>query len=261
MINANGVHFRHHTSQLSPGMYAALHCHNAFELIYVVSGDLAHVVEGRKYLLRAGHLALVRPSTYHYLQVLSEEPYERYNILFDPEVHGIAAAMQLPPEMEVVDLSGNSLLMDLFSRMDVYAQADGESFDVLMRLLLNELCMNLLLFPGGKQQEQTALSPILTRALEYISENLFTLENVEQVAQALYISPSYLYTLFRKTLRQTPQKYIRDKRLLVAQRRLRAGDKPTVVSRECGFREYATFYRNYLAFFGHSPSEECRDFD
>ena len=255
MVNHTGVIFRHHTSVLKPGMFAALHCHNYFELIYVVSGDLAHVVEGRKYLLHAGDLALVRPSTYHYLQVLSDVAYERYNILFDPELHGIAAH-RLPKDLEVVNLSENSILSGLFSKMDLYTQADGESFDMLLRLLLNELCMNLSLFPQGKPQQETALSPILTRALEYINRNLFTIENMEQVANALYISPSYLYSLFRKSLHQSPKKYIQDKRLLAAQRMIRAGGKPTAVCRECGFREYATFYRNYTAYFGHSPSAE-----
>lgn len=255
MVHKNGVIFRHHTSVLKPGVFAALHCHNYFELIYVVSGELAHVVEGRKYLLHAGDLALVRPSTYHYLQVLSDVPYERYNILFDPELHGIDAH-RLPKELEVVGLSGNSVLTDLFAKMDLYAKLEPEDFDKLLKLLLGELVLHIALFPQGKPRKETALSPILTRTLDYINGNLFTIQNVEEVARALFISPSYLYTLFRNSMHQTPQKYIRDKRLLAAQRRIRGGEKPTVVCRECGFREYATFYRNYIAFFGHSPSEE-----
>lgn len=252
----DGVIFRHIRTTLSPGMLADLHCHNFFELIYVVSGDLAHVVEGRRYRLGPGSLALVRPSTYHCLQVLSGEPYERYNILFDPVRHGVPGAERLPRELEMVDLSGNSILTGLFDRMDVYAQADPESFQELLRLLLNELCLNLLLFPPGRQREEEALSPLLTRALDYMNRNLFTIQSVDEVARALFVSPSYLYAQFRSCLHQSPKKYIQDKRLLAAQRMLRAGGKPAAVSRECGFREYTTFYRSYTALFGHSPSAE-----
>lgn len=251
-----GTAFHHHTSKLRPGMFADLHCHNSFELIYVISGNIAHVVEGRKYQLCSGDLALVRPSTYHYLQILSEEPYERYNILFDPQQHGIFAATQLPKELEAVKLSENRMLQDLFHKMDLYAQADDADFEMLLKLLLNELCMNLLLFHREKPQKETVISPILTQTLEYINNNLFSIQDVAQIAQALFISPSYLYRLFRTSMHQSPKKYIQDKRLLAAQRRLRAGDKPTTVCRECGFREYATFYRNYVAYFGHSPSSE-----
>jgi transcriptional regulator GlxA family with amidase domain len=35
---------------------------------------------------------------------------------------------------------------------------------------------------------------------------------------------------------------------------IREGEKPTAVFRQCGFGDYATFYRNYTAFFGRSPA-------
>lgn len=250
------ISFRHRTTTGEVGMHAALHCHNYFEIIYLVSGDVAHVVEGRHYRVKAGDLILVRPSTAHYLEILSEEPYTRYNILFDPERHGIPAALQLPKDLEVADISHNSLLKDLFSRLDVYAQAEQADFEVLLRLLLNELCMNLLLFPEGQQTHQPIQSPILTRVLDYINENLFRIQSIEQVAQELFLSPSHLYALFRNTLRKSPKKYILEKRLVAAQRKIQAGGKPTAVCWECGFREYATFYRNFVAYFGYSPSEE-----
>jgi len=255
MPDKNEIAFRHHTSLFEPGMVAALHCHNHFEILYVISGELAHVVEGRRYLLRAGSLVLVQPSTYHYLQALTDEPYERYHLLFDPQLHGIPTD-RLPKDLEVADISENSQLTGLFAKMDLYARADEESFQQLLRLLLCELFMNLTLFPPGQKEKEAVQSPILNRALSYINAHLFTVQSVEEVAQALFISSSYLYALFRESLHQTPQKYIRVKRLLAAQRRIRAGEKPTAVARECGFREYATFYRNYTTFFGHSPSME-----
>jgi AraC-like DNA-binding protein len=122
--------------------------------------------------------------------------------------------------------------------------------------LFAALCLNLLLFPPGRQREEEALSPLLTRALDYMNRNLFTIQSVDEVARALFVSPSYLYAQFRSCLHQSPKKYIQDKRLLAAQRMLRAGGKPAAVSRECGFREYTTFYRGYTALFGHSPSAE-----
>lgn len=250
------IAFRHRTTTGEVGIHAPLHCHNYFEIIYLVSGDVAHVVEGRHYRVKAGDLVLVRPSTSHYLEILSDEPYIRYNILFDPERHGVPAALQLPAEMEVVDISHNPLLKDLFARLDVYAQAKPADFEVLLRLLLNELCMNLLLFPEGQQKQQPIESPILTRVLDYINDNLFRIQSIEQVAQALFLSPSYLYGIFREVLHKSPKKYILEKRLLAAQRKIQAGGKPTAVCWECGFREYATFYRNFVAYFGYSPSEE-----
>jgi len=252
-----GIIFRHHITPGSPGMYADLHCHNYFELIYVVTGDLAHVIEGRKYILHTDDLVLVQPSRYHYLQLLSDVQYERYNILFDPIRHGISESSELPKDLEVVNLSGNNMLKELFSKMDFYAEADEEDFERLLTLLLRELCMHLRIFSNESQRRDTVISQMLNKALEYISANLFTIKNVDEVAQELFISSSYLYRLFNTLLHQSPKKYIQEKRLLAAQRMIRAGGKPTEVSRECGFKEYTTFFRSYSAFFGHSPSDDC----
>lgn len=253
---ASGIAFHHGTVANRTGMFAALHSHNHFELLYIVSGDIAHVVEGRQYLLKAGDLVLVQPSTYHYLQILSDAPYERYNILFDPLVHGIPAALQLPKELEVINLAGNSALSDLFFKMDLYAQASDADFEQLMQCLLKELSMNLLLFPQGTPKKETVLSPVLSQALDYINANLYTVQDVEEVAKALFISSSHLYRLFSTTLHQTPKRYILEKRLLAAQRLLHTGNKPYAVYRECGFREYTTFFRCYKEFFGVTPSED-----
>jgi AraC-like DNA-binding protein len=46
-----------------------------------------------------------------------------------------------------------------------------------------------------------------------------------------------------------------EKRLLLAQKLLSAGEKATAVCEQCGFGDYTTFYRNYTSFFGQLPSE------
>ena len=253
-----GLLFRRNVSTHRPGKLTDLHCHSLFELIYVVSGDLSHVVEGRKYRLKKGDLVLVRPSQYHYLQITSDAPYERYNFHFDPVLHGIESALQIPETVEVISLSNNAIATELFSKLDFYrTKADKQTFETVFKLLLNELFLNLRVSENMIERKETILSPVLTKALAYINENLFTIMDVEEVARAQFISPSYLFYLFRSTLHQTPKRYINDKRLLAAQRRICAGEKPTAVCKECGFKEYTTFYRSYCSFFGHSPSQDC----
>ena len=254
----NGMDYKHTVSVDKPGMLAALHCHNKFELLYVVSGDMTHVVEGRKYRIKAGDLILVHPSKYHYLERLSAEPYERYNILFDPQLHRVDISA-VSEEMDVVSLRGNPMVEDLFPKMEYYRKAlETAEFEELLLHMVEELFINLRIASYAPRQEEGSLSPILMKALAYINENLFTVTGVDEVAKALYISPSYLFYLFRKSMHQTPKKYILDKRLLAAQRMLRSGMSPTAVYKECGFKEYTTFFRGYSAFFGHAPSKERR---
>lgn len=242
-------------------MVADLHCHNGMELIYVRSGSLAHVVEGRRYSIAPNDLVVVHPSSYHYLEQLSDEPYERYNIIFDPRVLPVDISA-IPRDLEVVTLKSGSIAAELFAKMDYYcSRLDSGTFSVLLSQLLGELFINLQLDTGEKRREDTSVYPVVAEALAYINEHLFTIKDVEEVAEALYISPSYLFCLFRNTLHQTPKRYIRDKRLLAAQRRLRRGMSPTAACKECGFKEYATFFRSYKAFFGYPPSQEQGSLD
>lgn len=256
MEYANGIFYAQLTTQGQVGMLADLHCHNKFEILYINSGQMSHVVEDRKYTVCGGDLILVRPSTYHYLEQLTEEAYDRHNILFDPEQIGVDVGT-LPEDTEVISLLNNPIAIGLFQKIDYYYNGlPPEDFSVFLAMLLRELFLNLRIFSNPHHRKKTLLSPILTRALDYINENLFTITDVEQIAQALYISPSYLFYLFRTTLHQTPKKYITDKRLLAAQLQIRAGGKPTVVYQNCGFRDYTTFFRSYTAYFGHTPSQE-----
>jgi AraC-like DNA-binding protein len=102
-----------------------------------------------------------------------------------------------------------------------------------------------------------SVSPLISKALHYINENLNRIGGTKEIADHLFISESYLFRLFRNELHQTPKKYIMDKRLLTAQKLLSAGDSPTSVCERCGFADYTTFYRNYTSFFGHAPSKEA----
>ena len=101
-----------------------------------------------------------------------------------------------------------------------------------------------------------SVNPIIDKALSYIRENLKELKSVDELCDALYITKGHLHHLFVQHIKMTPMKYVTSKRLLLARRMIRRGKRPTEVFTDCGFNDYATFFRNYKAYFGYSPSEE-----
>ena len=96
---------------------------------------------------------------------------------------------------------------------------------------------------------------MLSDALSYIADNLFTIDSVGAIADALHVTESYLFRLFREELNTSPKKYVTDKRLLAAQAMLRLGQRPSEVYAECGFSDYTSFFRSYKRFFGIAPSK------
>ena len=247
--------FKHEVSEHLTCDTYSMHTHNAYELIYFLDGDATHVIEDRKYKLKKGDLILIRPFQYHFIQIDAPAKYERYDLLFDPKKYSIESVYKIPEDMEVLNISGNGILEDIFCKCDLYYQnSDRDTFEKLLSHLLSELFYHITLFPQPFAKEKTTLSPLISKALKYTNENLCTITGIEEIADHLFVSESYLFRLFQKELHQTPKKYIMEKRLLLAHKMISDGEKATLVCEHCGFGDYATFYRNYTSFFGHSPS-------
>ena len=231
------------------------HLHNQYELLYFLSGNATHVIEDKKYKLKHGDLIITRPSKYHFIQMDSQADYERHKILFDHKRLGIDTS-PLPDGMVVVRIEDDGIIADIFKKLDHYSRIfDKERFTRVASLLIQEIIYNLPLSEKTEDEGFAVINPLLSEALAYIAENLFTVKDISEVAGAVFVTESYLYRLFKKELFKTPKKYLIEKRLLHAQTRLKKGARPIDVASSCGFDDYTTFYRNYRAFFGHSPSE------
>lgn len=249
-----------HKLYKNPSSYPELamrHSHNSYELLFFERGEATYVIENRKYKLRRGDLVFIRPQRYHYVELAPSCEYSRFNIGFESALVGKELVRSIPLELEVIHCKKDSIISDLFSRMDYYSTALTESeFTDLMPSLLKELFYNMRLSLDIGINLPTELAPFVTEALDYINANLFTLKSVKEVAASLFVSEQYLFRRFQSELKITPKKYIDTKRLLHAQRLLRRGKRPSDIYAECGFDSYVGFYKCYVKAFGYSPSRE-----
>ena len=251
------LYFKH---QVTPDMMKdaySMHSHNMYELLYFVSGDATHVIEDRQYKLKPGDLVIIHPSKYHFIRIDSACTYERYDMLFSPRTKNIDGIDLIDTLPEVINLEEYPMATAIIKKTDFYYKHfEGEVFERILTGLLTELFYLLSVTPATENTDAPKVSsPTLSNALSYINDNLTTLEGVEEVARSCFVTESYLFRLFKNELHQTPGKYISSKRLLLAERMISDGERPTAVYERCGFSDYTTFYRNYRAFFGHSPSE------
>ena len=251
------IFYKHETTPEPQHNSYSMHTHNADELIYFLDGDATHVIENRKYKLKKGDLILIRPLRSHFIQIDSPARYERINILFEPSKHKIESVTLLPEDAEVINISNNSIAKDIFKKCNLYRKScDDDTFLKIVSNLLSELFYNIYIFKEDFPQSIDTVSPLVSKALQYMNENLCTVSDIGEIANALFVSESYLFRTFKKELHQTPKKYITEKRLLMAQKMIAEGERPVSVSEKCGFGDYTAFYRNYTSFFGHTPSNE-----
>ncbi|MBQ9714667.1 MAG: helix-turn-helix transcriptional regulator [Clostridia bacterium] len=233
------------------------HTHNHYEIIFLESGDVTYVIEDRKYQLKKNDLVITRPLKYHYLELTSDEDYARHDILFDPSFVGEDSLLELPENLEVFHCPPDSILQDIFKRITYYGNVlSNKAFTDILSALVKELIYNLTLEAKKPTDITFKTSPFLTKVLEYINENLFTVKDIKDICKHFYISQQYFFRLFQTQLKITPHKYLNSKRLLYAQKMLQQGKKPTAVYLLCGFESYVGFYKQYIKTFGYSPSKE-----
>ena len=234
------------------------HSHDVCELLFLLKGDMLYMVEGKVYHLPRYSLVISRASALHSIKSNAPTEYERYNILFDEKKIGSHFFEKIPQNMDVVNFRGNELVCNLLRKFDYYSENfQGDSLKKLLMNLTEEILGNILLSSRESTQSSICSSnPIINQALSYIHDNISAPLDIDSVCRELYITKSHLHHLFIKHLEITPKKYILSRKLLMAQRDLRSGSKPTDVCLNYGFCDYSTFYRHYKQYFGHTPSEE-----
>lgn len=96
---------------------------------------------------------------------------------------------------------------------------------------------------------------MVTRAVQYIGDNIVNTITMDNLAIHLNVNKSHLHHLFARYMSTTPKKFIMSQKLQMARADLRDGAKATEVSSKYGFPDYSSFYRNYVRYFNRKPSD------
>ena len=107
----------------------------------------------------------------------------------------------------------------------------------------------------GQELSQQQFSPLVQKALHYISEHISQNLSLEEIAGACFVSKYYLAHAFGKEMGISVYRYIMLRRLLLSRQMLLAGEPAGQVSAACGFSDYTSFYRAFRAEYGISPRD------
>ena len=75
-----------HTRSDEADMEYKMHCHNSYEIYYMVKGNVEYFLEGTSYIPKPGSLLIIPPSCFHGLRVLDGSEYHRIRLHFVPEL-------------------------------------------------------------------------------------------------------------------------------------------------------------------------------
>ena len=229
--------------------------HPYHEIIYFQKVKGKFLCEQFETELSDNSVFVIPKNTYHQVIIDDQNEYTRLLINF-PDIDSLTDIKCLKEgKIKII----NPLIKDIefiYSKMISSLASTGKNeqnmifgcFMMLLSEIENADCYTPY-SPNDSSRE------LIKQCLAYIDENFCSELSVNSIANTINVSDSTLYLLFKKNLGITIHKYITEKRIMYAHTKIKEGALPTKIYPECGYKDYATFYKAYVKFFGKAPSE------
>jgi len=263
-----------HISRITnPTEALKLHTHNYFQIYYINSGKMTHYLGEDFAHLSHGDVFILPPDVPHYIKV-EEGKVDFYSLSFMPELFLGAgeknrivtdflntlkneARDSLQPKITLA-YEDMAFAEPIFHRMLSEHQSDRAGKSEMIKSCLQVL---LSLVAGIYFEEKaTSLSPeenknYVLYCIEYMENHYDEDITLSRMVQLSAMSKSSFSDLFRKVTGTTFKDYLNRYRVRKAEELIRAGEKNYVASVRVGYRDFSTFYRNFLKYTGLSPME------
>jgi AraC family transcriptional regulator, arabinose operon regulatory protein len=230
---------------------------------YTLRGEGLYRQPDLSMLVGPGDLTLLAPGAYQDYSVPPEGEWEFLWAHFVPRP-AWTPLLKLPEvgrglhRLGVARPAARSRMEAAFRRL--HRDAIGGHHPLAEELALNGLEEVLLVAAGeGEQEGRTPFDPRVQTVLDLLARDLSIEFGVEELAAAVFLSPSRLAHLFQEQTGQTVAETLRELRLRQAARLLRhSGRSVQEVAAEVGFHCPFYFSRRFRQSFGVSPRDYRR---
>lgn len=246
------------------------HYHDFIKINIFISGNVSYSIEGKTYQLNPYDIVLVNAGEIHRPVIHDTTPYERIiiyistNFFDDYEKDNYEldycfseASLHHTNVLRINEIQKNHIL-DVVKRLEQSFIKDGFANSLYQKILFLEfmIFINQVVYDQGVHYLETSTSNVkVLEIMKYINEHLSEELNIDVLANRFYLNRSYLMHLFKDNTGYTIGKYITEKRLFMAKTLIQNGSSVTEACFECGFKNYATFFRAFKDKFHISPKE------
>ncbi len=229
------------------------HMHAFYELILFIRGDVDYHVESESRHLESGDIILINPGKFHFAVVNKSVSYERYVFKFPTDIVPRSIQERLKNICPFFSNKRNveNSIRSLDGYYDVY---NDEDLYILSKCQIQEI----LVFLANIREKTPNYrnDDIISVLIDYIESHIKEDLSLENIAKDLHYSESYLSNQFKKTMKCSLMKYIRSKKIVLAQEMIREGKRAIEVAEELSFNDYSTFYRTYIKMIGVNPNSD-----
>jgi len=244
------------------------HLHGAYEIYYLLSGDLSYFIEKETYHLEKGGLVFINEGRIHRTTYNPAIRHER--ILIELDTHFMEKMEQLFPSLSFTSLlSGHGFVFQLPA--EEQERVEGLLFGIIRELRDKKTgfaesaqvsLMELTLFMLRKSAENEPSAPPIRNAqyqkvyeiTNYIMENYQTLNSLQNLCDHFYLNKYYLCHIFKQVTGLTVKEYINAIRIKNAKELLASReDTITTISQAVGYDSVTHFDRVFKEYTGISP--------
>lgn len=241
------------------------HFHNAYELLYVVSGRMEIQIMERQYIVEPHTLVFISKLEEHSVRVLDGN-YRRYYLLIPPDM-----LPQLVPEARLRGVFVNRPFdfchlfpVKAFSYVEnVWPQLVREvsKHQPFGELYISSLLAQILILCYREHTDRFAVlyrpvNPAVYEIRAYLEQHFSEPLSLSELAGQYFLNPCYLSHCFAQAVGCSPKKYIMLNRVAKAKELLLTSKIPIQdISVQCGFNDANNFIRLFKKETGLTPRQ------
>ena len=239
--------------QKEQGFFFPGEAHPMAELLYVDSGRVHSVADGRELLLEQGDVVLYGPEQWH-MQYADEDQAPKI-VTIGFWARGVHWETLCNRRFSL----GREAIGLLQRILDAQTREDTDRIFSLLTLLVLELQD---MATGEERDSQLPVSgenTIIRKAQQYVQVHVMEKLTVPVVAAGIGVSASYLTALFHRHLAVSPGEYIRRMKLQQSKQLIREGNMNfTEISESMQYSTVHHFSRQFKQMFGMTPTEYAK---
>ena len=248
-----------------------VHQHDFYEVYYFIGGSVEYSVEGRTYELKSGDLLLINPLELHQPRIApDQQDYERIvlwinknylsELCFNKTSLTRCFDSSQPDHTNLLRPTKiqQSYISAMLDELITENTSDGYAVEIASEAILLRFLVELnrlTIDSSSALRKDEASSSIIPDVLEYINKHFCEKLTLNEIADEFFVSKYYLSHAFNNVVGTSVHRYIVLKRLIHAKQMLLSGIKSTTAAENCGFNDYAGFYRAFTAEYGVTPTE------
>ncbi len=226
------------------------HTHEELEIYVNVSGDISFMVENKIYDVERGNIIIAKPNEQHHCIYRSNAEHEFFWILIPINRELLKPILQNNNKnLIVLSSEEGEELIEICKKLSEQSFLEYEKYILFFKLLE-------FLQKGKHYSEKFSEDSIpkdIIFALEYINNNLNQEIKIKDIANASFVSINTLERHFKERFNQSPNEFIRKRRLFLATVLLREGKSVQESAMESGFCDSAHFIYLFKKEFGITP--------